>query len=296
VDKTIYVWNPGDLNLPWWDWGTSQIELLISVCQTHGFKRAVVFIGSLQWDWEDFQAEKIPHEEHFRELFQALRQSNVLPYASFYLNDEPNNLTGWERAANVVSALYHFNQAYPDSAVAGIDGDQEPSSINEDYLNMNAAIKRRRDELHADLKLSAALKPGWLFRDYAGTPMAVVALRGLDSGMIMAYSRSPETSRRWGNAALAFASANDRAVSVAIETSPRAPSADSFWHIARNDPRYFLELLVSMDANYSAGAHAKSYQGMVLHDYEGFFEAMYGVKTSAFTADVVKKLYADDMD
>jgi len=51
-----------------------------------------------------------------------------------------------------------------------------------------------------------------------------------------------------------------------------------------------------MDANYSAGAHAKSYQGMVLHDYEGFFEAMYGVKTSAFTANVVKKLYADDMD
>mmetsp|Transcript_82818 Transcript_82818/g.146338 ORF Transcript_82818/g.146338 Transcript_82818/m.146338 type:complete len:733 (-) Transcript_82818:257-2455(-) len=293
IEKTIYVWNTGDLDLPWWDWGAPQIELLISVCQVHGFKRAIVFIGSLQWDWEQFQAKKIPHEEKFRGLFAALRQSGISPHASFYLNDSPNDLTGWERAVDVVSALYNFNKAYPASAVVGIDGDQEPTSVSEEYLSMNTAMMEKRDELHADFEIAAALKPGWLFRDYAGSPMAVAALEGLDAGMIMAYSQSLETSRSWGNAALAFGEARGRAVFVAIETSPRAPETDSLWQIARSEPGQFLQSLVDMDVDYAA-AHPESYRGLVVHDYEGFFEAMYGVKATAFTANVVSKLYQED--
>lgn len=292
VEKTIYVWNTGDKGHHWWDWDAPKIELLLSVCRTHGFKRAIIFIGSVQWDWEQhFQANRLPHQERFVLLFAALRQIGVEPYAAFYLNDSPNNLTAWERAADVVSTLHRFNQAFPDSAVVGIDGDQEPTSIRDEYLNMLAAMKSRREVLNADLKLTAALKPGWLHRSYSGKPMADLALKGLDAGMIMAYSQSPDISTSWGEKALALAAANGQTLSVAIETSWRAPATDSFWEMASKDPNALLRLVAGMDARYRAGAHAHAYQGIVIHDYEGFFEAMYGTKATAYEASTVHRLY-----
>lgn len=292
VEKTIYVWNTGDKGHHWWDWDATKINLLTSVCRTHGFKRAIVFIGSVEWDWEQhFQAHQIPHQERFVLLFAALRQIGVAPYAAFYLNDDPNNLTAWERAPDVVSTLHHFNQAFPDSAVVGIDGDQEPTSIGDEYLNMLAAMMSRREELNADLKLTAALKPGWLHRSHSGKPMADLALKGLDAGMIMAYSQSPDISASWGERALALAAANGQTLTVAIETSWRAPAADSFWEMASNDPNALLRLVAGMDARYRAGAHAHAYQGIVIHDYEGFFEAMYGMKATAYGASAVYRLY-----
>jgi hypothetical protein len=295
VDKTVYVWNIGDLDQNWWSWGTAQIELLVSVCRLHGFRRAIVFIGSIEWDWEQhFRVKKIPHEEKFVMLFGALREAHVVPYVAFYLNDAPNNLTASERAADVVSAVHNFNVAHPNSAVAGIEGDQEPTNIDDDYLSMNAAMQTRRDAINTKLELAVSLKPGWLRRQYSGVPMVDVALRNVDAGMIMAYSRDPQLSTRWGDQALALASSRGRRLSVAIETSPRAPDADSFWKMASGTERIsFLRNVVDMDAHYRAGAYAGTYHGLVIHDYEGYFEAMYGMKVTEYPANVVSALWEE---
>ena len=39
--------------------------------------------------------------------------------ACFYLNDSPNNLANWERAADVVSTVHKFNEAFPHSKIEG---------------------------------------------------------------------------------------------------------------------------------------------------------------------------------
>jgi hypothetical protein len=294
VEKAIYVWNVGDLGHHWWDWDAPNIELLVSVCVAHGFKRAIVFIGSAQWDWQQyFQVNKIPHEERFVMLFAALRQAGVTPYAAFYLNDAPNDVTGWERAADVVLAIHNFNRAYPDSAVAGIDGDQEPTTIGTEFLSMNAAQRARRDELGTNLTLTASLKPGWLRGRFDDSPMASLAMEDMDAGMIMAYSSKPKLSMRFGDEALALAAPAARELWVALETSPRAPASDTFWELASNDNSGFLGLVADMDSHYRAHDHAEAYQGIVIHDYEGFFEAMYGVKAPAWTGNVVTRLYAN---
>ena len=233
--KALYVWNPGDLSQAWWNWRSSDIELLISVCRLHGFKRAIVFIGSVQWDWQTFQAKELPHQEAFVSLFAALRAAGILPLACYYLNDGPNDLSNWQRAADVVSAVHEFNQAFPASAVEGIEGDQEPTSISAEYLQMNEMIRARRDQLNAQLKLSVSLKPGWLRRTYQEENMVSAALGALDVGMIMAYSSSPSTSQAWGDQALARATETNKKLTVAIETSPRAPQSDTFWEVASQD-------------------------------------------------------------
>ena len=233
IPKALYVWNPGDLSHDWWDWRLSDIDLLISVCLVHGFNRVIVFIGSLQWDWQTFQGNQLPHEESFVSLFAELRKAGIVPYASYYLNDSPNDLSNWERAELVVSAVHHFNKVFPGSAIEGIDGDQEPTNIGEEYLEMNKMMKAKRDELDAKIKLTASLKPGWLRRSYQEMNMVSLALKTLDAGMIMAYSNSPEISLTWGDQALSLAAGKQMA--VAIETSPRAPSTDSFWELASKD-------------------------------------------------------------
>jgi len=294
VEKAIYVWNVGDLGHHWWDWSAPQIELLVSVCVAHGFKRAIVFVGSAQWDWQQyFRLNMIPHEERFVNLFAALRQAGVTPYAGFYLNDSPADLTGWERAADVVSALHHFNEAHPDSAVAGIDGDQEPTNIGDEFLSMNAAQHIRRDELKTNLTLTASLKPGWLRRRFDDSSMASLAMEDMDAGMVMAYSSKAELSIRFGDEALALAAPADKDLWVALETSQRAPASDTFWDLASNDKAEFLRLVAGMDAHYKASVHAEAYQGIVIHDYEGFFEAMYGCKAPAWTRTIVSGLYTN---
>ena len=215
-----------------------------------------------------------------------------MPYACFYLNDAPNDLSNWQRAADVVSAVHHFNQAFPDSRLEGIDGDQEPQSISSEYLQMNEVMRARREELGSEITLTASLKPGWLSRTYQGQAMLQAALTSLDVGMIMAYRSSAELSQAWGDQALVLAAAAGKGMCVAIETSPRAPETDSFWEMASTDKTRFLQMVVDMDEHYRSGADSSLFRGLVIHDYEGFFEAMYGMKAPDYPGRVVTTLYA----
>ena len=96
VHKTLYIWNPGDLSQSWWDWNTRNIRLLLSVCRVHGFKRAIVFVGSVQWDWENhFAMGELPHQEKFVVLFAALRKIGVMPYDAWQQIGATVLITSW---------------------------------------------------------------------------------------------------------------------------------------------------------------------------------------------------------
>lgn len=288
IPKALYVWNPGDLS-SWWDWTAANIDLLLSVCRVHGFKRAIVFIGSVQWDWEHhFAVGQLPHQEKFVTLFAELRRVGVMPYACFYLNDSPNNLANWERAADVVSAVHKFNEAFPLSKIEGLDGDQEPTHVSEDYLKMNQAMMARRDSLGSPLHITVSIKPGWLRSTIGNSVAAEKVLDSVDAGMMMAYSSQVATSLQWGDQALALGEVAKADVSVAIESSFRAPRTDSFWDLAQ-EPMKFFQLVVDMDDHYRQ--FASVFQGMVVHDYEGFFKAMYGVAATAYMPSRVESLH-----
>ena len=183
-----------------------------------------------------------------------------------------------------MSAVHKFNHAFPDSKIEGLDGDQEPTLVSEDYLKMNRAMMARRDFLNSELKITVSIKPGWLRSMIDDRTLAAAkVLDSVDAGMIMAYSQQVATSLHWGDQALALGD-----VSVAIETSFRAPETDSFWEMAQSSPSEFFQLVVDMDDHYTVST---SFDGLVLHDYEGFFKAMYGVTATGYLAQEVESLH-----
>ena len=57
--------------------------------------------------------------EYGRAVLDVSELSHGRCKACFYLNDSPNNLANWERAADVVSAVHKFNEAFPLSKIEG---------------------------------------------------------------------------------------------------------------------------------------------------------------------------------
>lgn len=57
--------------------------------------------------------------EYGRAVLDVSELSHSRCKACFYLNDSPNNLANWERAADVVSAVHKFNEAFPLSKIEG---------------------------------------------------------------------------------------------------------------------------------------------------------------------------------
>jgi len=296
VEKSLYVWNPGKKMKNWWDWTADRIALLVSFCTVHNFKRAIVFVGTIQWDWKQhFSQNKLPNQANFVNLFAALRLAGISVSVSFYVNDDPESLTNWEEAADVVSAVHQFNVDYPDSAIDGIDGDQEPNTITPDYIAMNNKMRARRDKLGATFEIAASLKPGWLRKTttFDSTNAAAAAIDSLDHAMIMAYNSAQSVSEKFGKQALEHGASVDRKVAVAIETSPRAPETDTFWSMCSGSNRdAFFDMVYDMDQEYRASAHAKLYKDFVIHDYEGYFEAMYGLKATSFDGTSVSALHS----
>jgi len=288
LKKSLYIWNPGNKNkddVDWWAWTPRNIQLLVSVCKIHGFSHVMVFTGSVYWDWKSsWSQQKVPFEDMFITLFGELRRAGITVTATFYLNDEPNDMTNYQRAADVGATFVRFNSANPQSAVSGVDGDQEPEKVSAEYLEMNRLLAGGK------LQVGASLKPAWL-KPASKTPTPLQAVLGsLTSGMIMAYRSDAREVRSLADEMLAQAASIGASASVAVETSWRPPPEETLWALARSDPSSFIKMLVDLDEHLAKAG--KAYQGLVLHDYEGYFKAMYGVLATDYPAAEVTELFS----
>ena len=161
VAKGLYVWNPGKTaGTKWWAWGDNgNTPRLVSFCNAHNFTRAIVFVGSVEWDWAgNYKQARLPHEAHFVTLFRALRAAGIVPSAAFYLNDDPNSMVGVDKVADVVRTIAAFNSAHPDAVIAGLEGDQEPNVVGAEYMRMGSVMRTTRDSLGIHLEIGAALR------------------------------------------------------------------------------------------------------------------------------------------
>lgn len=105
IPKTIYAWNPGPSS-SWWAWSENgNDDRFVAFCRTHGFRRATVFVGSVAGDWAaSYSLGMLPHQAELASFTAKLRLAGIAPVALFYLNDDPNDLTNFVQAADVVTA------------------------------------------------------------------------------------------------------------------------------------------------------------------------------------------------
>jgi len=140
--------------------------------------------------------------------------------------------------------------------------------MTEAYHCMNRAMVDRRDSLGVSLELAVSLKPAWL-----GSESVESAMQLLGNSMVMAYSSDEACSQSLAARALTHGARANCKVSVAIETSFRAPATDSFWELASGDPNEFFDAVTRLDQQQKGHSH---YSDLVIHDYEGYFRAMHG--------------------
>eukprot|EP00729_Bicosta_minor_P024483 gene24483-3915_t len=296
--KGLYVWNPGTTaGTKWWAWNDNgNTPRLVSFCNAHNFTRAIIFIGSVEWDWEtNYKKQRLPQEAHFVTVFRALRAANIEPSAAFYLNDLPNSMVGVDKTADVVRTIAAFNKAHPDAVIAGLEGDQEPNVVGGEYERMGKLMRQTRDSLDIHLEIGAALRPKWLnqapdFRD---------ALDSLDTGMLMAYSSLQSGSEAMAKRALVHANDVEKPLSIAIEVA----NMDGKWTDSEKETFYsmvnmpdkdpFFAMVAAMDATYSADIY---YVDMVIHAYDHYFNLLFGVQPDDFGSDSVDgRLFAGDV-
>jgi hypothetical protein len=290
IDKGLYVWNPGG---PWWEWSQTQnAERLVGFCKAHGFRKAILFVGSVQWEWEsDFSKGNLPHESEFVLVGKQLRDAGIEPHAAFYLNDAPGNLENYQRAADVVQTIDNFNKKYPGSAWFGLDGDQEPGTADTSYLAMNQEMLARKQQLSSAFPIGAALRPKWLNQPSVTTWQSNFsdALASLDTGMLMAYQNNESGSTSWGDMGLSFAKEVNRSLSIAIETADLGgTNADSFYQMVIGNKSQFFQMVVTMNNHYLPSAN---YHGFVIHDYANYFQDLYGVKPNVSPSTTFPTLY-----
>jgi hypothetical protein len=291
--KGLYVWNPGKTEgTQWWGWSDNgNTPRLVSFCNAHNFKRAIVFVGTVEWDWADnFKTHQLPHEAHFVTLFRALRTAGIKPTAAFYLNDDPNSMVGVDKTMDVVHTIAAFNLAHPDAVIAGLEGDQEPNRVDGEYERMGKIMRPTRDDLDIHLEIGAGLRPKWLNQ----APDFHDALDSLDSGMLMAYSSQKSVSRTMARRALVHANDVGKSLSIAIEVANMPDLADDTFYNMVNmlDKDPFFAMVAEMNATYSAD---EFYVDMVIHAYHHYFDVLFGVHPDAFGSDNVDgRLYAGD--
>lgn len=61
-----------------------------------------LFAGSVEWDWEgNFQNQQLPYHYMFVSSLKKLQKHNISIELAFYLNDDVNNMTDYEKVAQI---------------------------------------------------------------------------------------------------------------------------------------------------------------------------------------------------
>lgn len=282
TSRALYAWNCSttrtlDGQSSWWHVlhdtnGCGQ--RLVDFAVSHRFARVYLFVGALEWHWEgSFAVGELPDQDAVADLTTRLRAAGVEPWAMWYANDDPDDLDGAERVADLVAAVDAFGATWPAGAFAGVHGDQEPNAtrVLDAYLAMNTTGLAAAQPL--GLGYGASLKPAWLTLPPAA-PFVGEVLPGLTLGTLMDYTDDPVRLQSQAETFLDFADAAGVAAEIAVETGWGDPTPGvSLGELVRTDPAAFYGLVGDLDA---ALAPRPTYTGVAVHDFAQYFAHLHG--------------------
>lgn len=289
-ERGVYVWNAdSSLSTPWYTLAQTDSlhDLLVAFCLEYNYTTAIVYNGAIEWDYTAYQLGDINFQSDFVKLYEKLNERGIKVSMAWYLNDQVNDLSNYERAVDIIDAVHNFNQAYPKSRIHSIHGDQEPSNpaVYVDYLIMLKRMQDRRDELGADFKIEVSIKPKWLNDCFAGLDFYNYIFNYIDSGMMMAYSSNYATTKAWATEVVNFAELVNKNCTIAVETDPRPGlTSDSYGGLIEGGGHNtFLGYLADLDTTFDTKT---SYHGPVVHAWASYFELLYNVQPVNFVGDL----------
>ena len=297
--KTLYAWNSvsrkkidGVSN-----WllllknENQSFDKLIEFCNIHGFNAINLFVGSVQWEWQDyFRHHILPMEAYLKDNIAKANNNGIKVFALYYLNDEPNNLKDYQLIEDFVASVDSFNNRYPAASFVGISGDQEPwqKEVYQDYLQTNKIIKNKINQLNSDLITSVALKPLWVDQLYDGykgeKAFFEYVLEDVDQAALMAYYDDVDMIKNIALPVLAYANNTGQKIDIILETGwINVLDPNTFYEEIKKDKKGFLDFVFNLNQDLKVN---DSFSNIVIHDFTQFFKSLYLKEPYYFDKDI----------
>ena len=72
-------------------------DRLVQFAEFYGFTEITLFDGSVEWDNAHLQLNQLPYAEQLEVCIRKLNSRGIGVNLAFYLNDDINNMAGWEQ-------------------------------------------------------------------------------------------------------------------------------------------------------------------------------------------------------
>lgn len=305
--KSLYVWaHTTDSKIgskPAWqvllEDKNDEITYLCAFCKQHGVSEVYLFIGSGEWEWDDYFANtQLPHSSALRSAIAKLTAKRITTHPMVYLNDKPDDLSNYSRMEQIAEAVKSFKDANPDLLIGTLHIDQEPSNPTKyaDYIRMlNLAAQK--------LPISVAIKPLWVRTELAAIEdsfslfdlaLELDALLDIQSvaekfSDVVYYVTTHATMMAYSNAKAQVenlaAGAMDSAVRVgkqyvesAIEVgyTNNLPVEETLHYALVADKQGWFDSFLALNTSFAKSAEERNINHRtVIHDYAQYFYSLY---------------------
>lgn len=304
--KSLYVWSATTLKKAEGGeaWNTliqnrnGQIRYLADFCELHGIDRVYLFVGSVEWEWEEYFGKGVlPYQDDLERSVRLLNDRGIAVDFLIYVNDDPNSLAGWERVPVIAEMVRKFKNTR-SLDIRSLQVDQEPgdASVYKDFVRMLL------DSASA-FPMSVAIKPAWLRQslesissqfslidlslDYpqlqgilsSATHFADVVNYICQSTTMMAYSNSEASVVSLADQYMASlervqAASGENAIETGFVNN--LPAAETLHYEILADKEGWFDVFSRLASSFqtSAGSHSVS-QRVVIHDYAQYFNTLY---------------------
>lgn len=250
ASKSIFVWGPSiestidnvssyEVLLSSSSTGLAHRRHLAQFCSVHGISNVKVYIGCAQWDGETFSRGEIPFIDGVASLISTMSELSPSTTVSLitYVNDEPNNMTGWERITELVESILLYNDSVGDGQrIASIIIDQTPTDLEqyEKMITMARKVKEKVDRAVNDgtdhgFYVESMFQTLWLTQvwkdtttDSTALPFAQHLLRAIGAGTLMANSNTLYKIQEYSESFNILAQKENARISVGLETRTKS--------------------------------------------------------------------------
>lgn len=285
--KTLYVWNASTMKPTPRESNHHGVytnqnntrDRLAKFVKLHGFSKVYFFVGAIEWEWDSVFGKHTLHDEDDLALtVSALREAGADVHAMWYLNDDPNSLSNFKRAADIVETVHAYNERHPKAKLSGVHCDQEPSRPDA-YADLKAMFElqvERNKELKAGLTVGASLKPLWLRETWQGRKLFEHLVDVLDETTLMAYNNNPATVKKLAAPLLAYSGKVGKPVEIAIETGTHnAAEEETFAGAIEQDPERFFEIVGDLADHFG---RQDAFERIVIHAFSQYFKVLHAVE------------------
>lgn len=246
----------------------NQQDILINFLKDNWFKKAYIFIGSIQRENDKyFSKNKLYNEVGLYRILKKLNQENIKVYALYYINDDPNSFEWYENIKNIINTITNWDKKYTDAKFVWIQNDQEVYNTNKywEYIKMLEYIYN----LTKNTKIInwIAVRPSWLYEEFNWKKIIEIISQKSDEIFLMDYYDDIDKIKNNWNIALNLW----KNINIWLETwFENVTNQNTFnEEIKNNWILWFNQIVNNIENEFNKN---QKFKWISIHDYNQYFQ------------------------